>query len=892
MSVTAVTLAALTAVAFWSLKPIFISIIGDRGDFAEVYVTAASISVLVSVIGATVLWRRTLRLFRGGRVSLSGLGSAVLSGFFLALWYYGYYRALYSVSKVDATVIAFTWPLISVIAMRVFSPTTARKLRFNEWLMVAASFVGACAIGISNAAGGHTPSGSDGEIVWAFVAALGSGLYLPFAINATKSFDQLLGSRAIATFYSISAANVAAFMVVLVALGVSSHKLRFYAFDSQVIFVCALIGIGTYLVAEITWTWAFREYESLTLSSLPYFAPAVSVVLLYLIFDEPVRPIAVVGLVLILFSNLTLHARHRSTNALSLALIATVYVALGAQILPNDILTSVPDMATALTGLFAILAGFILSQVSNRRTQEQDARATLVRRLIATDDSADKDRADELLQYLIELEFDRTDDGKEKLAQRMKKSLSVPGGRRTQEQENALDAFSAWLTIHLDRLSIGEQAALWLTGLSSIIFVLLLRGDSALGNAGAIAFSAGAFLALFAIRDYDRNNIHGFTSQILRLQQGFREIGKKYYLPAEILDSGELSGRLLRRGVRSRGDDDQVRLVDSLPSSRTFNAFYLGTAALLILAVMLMPTVFRGGIDAATVAAPHPGDTTVLPGSGDATVTIADPGWPGGSVTAEVLEQVLESADVTAKVEPIAHVDAVAEMGSAKPRVQVHPDLWVQNQVGAVKEWVADDTISLSNKSYAGTQGIYVLDAPGTKSVVSLDDFEDPEVSAQFDSDGDGDAELWMGPREWSSTERLASWLDGGNGKGIEGESYSETIFKARLEEEAADENPLLFYGYEPDGIHEEFSTRLLAPMPGGSEDDDEVDVHVAWSSSLESTSPAAVRILRSAGFTQDDLSGFIAAVQIDGQEPRTVAEKWISKNAGRIALWRQSGRG
>ncbi|MFE6648082.1 glycine betaine ABC transporter substrate-binding protein [Nocardioides sp. NPDC057772] len=886
---TAVTLAALTAVAFWSLKPIFISIIGDRGDFAEVYVTAASISVLVSAIGATVLWRRTARLFRGGRTSLSGVGSAMLSGFFLALWYYGYYRALYSVSKVDATVIAFTWPLISVIAMRVFSPKTARKLKFNEWLMVAASFVGACAIGISNAAGGHTPSGSDGEIVWAFVAALGSGLYLPFAINATKSFDRILSSRAIATFYSISVANVAALVVVLTALGASAHKLRFYAFDPQVIFVCALIGIGTYLIAEITWTWAFQEYESLTLSSLPYFSPAVSVVLLYLIFDEPVRPIAVVGLVLILFSNLTLHARHRSTNALSLALIATVYVALGAQILPNDILTSVPDMATALTGLFAILAGFILSQVSNRRTQEQDARATLARRLIATDESADKDRADELLQFLIELEFDRTDEGKEKLAQRMKEALSRPGERRTPAQESALDAFSTWLTIHLDRLSIGEQAALWLTGLSSIIFVLLLRGDSALGNAGAIAFAAGAFLALFAIRDYDRNNIHGFTSQILRLQQGFREIGKKYYLPVEILDSGELSGRLLRRGVRTRHDDDRVRLVESLPSSRTFNAFYLGTAALLILAVMLMPTVFRGGIDAATATSPHPGETTVLPGGRGATVTIADPGWPGGSVAAEVLKQVLESADVSARVESIDHVDAVSEMGSENPGVHVHPDLWVQNQDAAVRDWISDETISLSGHSYPGTQGIYVLDAPGTDSVSALSDLADPDLGRKFDSDDDGKAELWIGPRAWSSTERLASWLDEGNGEGIEGESYSETIFKARLVAEAEDRNPLLFYGYEPDGIHQEFSTRLLAPMPGGAEDNDEVDVHVAWSSSLAAVSPEAARILRAVDFSQDDLSGFIAAVQLDEKSPRKVAKDWISDNSDRVTRWQQS---
>lgn len=103
---------------------------------------------------------------------------------------------------------------------------------------------------------------------------------------------------------------MAALAIVLSALAVSSQPPRFQGFDAQVLFVCGLIGLGTYLAAEIAWTWAFQEYKSLTLSALPYFSPAASVVLLYLLFDEPARPIAMVGLVLVLASNLTMHARN------------------------------------------------------------------------------------------------------------------------------------------------------------------------------------------------------------------------------------------------------------------------------------------------------------------------------------------------------------------------------------------------------------------------------------------------------------------------------------------------------------------------------------------------------------------------------------------------------
>lgn len=891
LSVAAVTVAALTAVAFWSLKPVFISIIGDRGDYAEVYVVAGTISVLSSLVGALVLRRRTAAVLRGGRNSLSGVGSAAVSGLFLALWYYGFYRALYGAPKVDATIIAFTWPLIAVVAMRVFSPATAARLRWNEWLMVLASFVGAAAIGVSNI--GAAQSGDSGEIVWAFVAAVGSGLYLPFAINSTRSFDQVVGSRPIATFYAISVANATALAAVLLALWVSGHTLRFYAFDGQVLLVCGLIGIGTYLVAEITWTWAFQEYKSLTLSSLPYFSPAVSVVLLYLLFDEPVRPIAIVGLVLILFSNLTLHARHRSMNALSLSLVATVYVALAAQVLPRDVLSSVPEMAAAITGLFAILAGFTLAQVAGRRTQELDARATVVRRLIATDDAPGKDAADELLQDLIELEYDTTAEGKESRALRIKHALSGEAGTRTPAQESALDAFNGWLSIHLDRLSLGERAALWLTGLGSIVFVLLLRGDSPLGNAGAIVFAGGAFLAMFAIRDYDRNNIHGFSSQIWRLEQGFREIGKKYYLPSEILDSGEFTAAQVRDGIRTRDGDGPIRVVESLPAGRGFNAFYLGTAALVVLAVVLMPTAFNGEIGTSVAAsAPRPGEVQAAPEAEDATVTVADPGWPGASVTAEVLKGALAAADVTVEVEEMDHVDAVAGMGAENPAVQVHPDLWLQNQGVAVREWVAAGTIQLSEHSYTGAQGVYVLDAAGSERVLTeAEDLFDPEVSALFDSDGDGRGEMWIGPRGWASTENLGAWLERSGHESIEGESYSATIFKARLEQEAASGRPLLFYGYEPDGIHEQFSLRRLASIPWAADQGDEnVDVHVAWASALAETSPAAVRVLRDVDLTDEDLSGFIAAVDHDGQEPEEVAERWLAENRERVAGWGRPG--
>lgn len=71
---------------------------------------------------------------------------------------------------------------------------------------------------------------------------------------------------------------------------------------------------------------------------------------------------------------------------------------------------------------------------------------------------------------------------------------------------------------------------------------------------------------------------------------------------------------------------------------------------------------------------------------------------------------------------------------------------------------------------------------------------------------------------------------------------------------------------------------------------DESVDVHVAWASALDQTSPAATRILQDVEFTEEDLSAFIAAVDLDGRDPEEVAEQWLAENSGRVAGWGQSG--
>lgn len=304
-----VILAAVLAVGLWAFAPVFITLIGDKAGAMEVMLVASSSAIAASVVVALVLWKKTVRLFhvpnRGAL--LRGVGWALLSGVFLSFWYYGYYRALQNAPKVDVTVIAFTWPLISIIAIRLFSPSTAKGLTLPQWLLVLLSFVGAAVIAVSNLQAGGTEQ-ANLDILWAVAAALGSGLYLPFAIKSLDSFNSLLDSPSASTFYSISVVNMSALVVALtMSVGIMGEALDFSRVDGSVLLIGAVLGLGTYLAAEVAWTWAIQAHKSLTISTLPYFTPAASVLLLFFLFGSPLKAVAIIGLILILVSNLVLH---------------------------------------------------------------------------------------------------------------------------------------------------------------------------------------------------------------------------------------------------------------------------------------------------------------------------------------------------------------------------------------------------------------------------------------------------------------------------------------------------------------------------------------------------------------------------------------------------------
>ena len=302
-------LAAIAAVSFWSFKPVFVTLIGGRLDSAEIFVLAALGAAAVAV--PCVLGSRALRSAVVAAGAWSFIRPACASGAFLGLWYYGFYRALQETGKVEATIIAFTWPIIALIALPLLS---GRKLALGHlrWALIVVGLIGAGIAAFSPSAGFT----GGGGLVWAAAAAVGSGLYLPFAVRSVERMPSELGGVQ-RTFLSITVANLSALACVVAFRVLSGDPVMIDQAISRAgatgLVVCALIGVGTYVIAEVGWTWAMQTHLAPRLGGLPYLSPAVSTVLLAGLFAVPVTAYAVVGLVIVVGANLGLWLSGRST---------------------------------------------------------------------------------------------------------------------------------------------------------------------------------------------------------------------------------------------------------------------------------------------------------------------------------------------------------------------------------------------------------------------------------------------------------------------------------------------------------------------------------------------------------------------------------------------------
>lgn len=289
-------------------------------------------------------------------------------------------------------------------------------------------------------------------------------------------------------------------------------------------------------------------------------------------------------------------------------------------------------------------------------------------------------------------------------------------------------------------------------------------------------------------------------------------------------------------------------------------------------------------------------------------ITLSDLSWNGAQAIGHVLSAIIEDemggdAEIVSGMNQAAVIMAGMDKGDGS--IDVYTDLWMPNQQALWDEYIDGNQTVLTNKPYKGTSNIYVPSYMADK-VSSIEDLNNPEIAAMFDTDGNGKGEYWAGDVTWASTKR---WQIKFKSYGLdalwEPNIVSADTFKAGLEAAYTAGKPQLFYYWTPEALHVRYDlTALEEPERfDGCEDVNldaedwlEVssfecviapnDIFVAYSKSLEERNPAVAKMLSNVQFTGDEINGWIVEMFDNKRDPREVAEDWIADNKETVTSW------
>ena len=131
----------------------------------------------------------------------------------------------------------------------------------------------------------------------------------------------------------------------------------------------------------------------------------------------------------------------------------------------------------------------------------------------------------------------------------------------------------------------------------------------------------------------------------------------------------------------------------------------------------------------------------------------------------------------------------------------MHPEVWMPNQVNLNNKFVKEKkTVKMNPNGVAGDQAMCVTKGTAERTgIVNLSELSNPDVSAKFDTDGDGKGEIWIGAAGWASTNvekiRAKSY---GYAETMKLKEMDETLALAEVDNAVAQKKNIVFFCYTP----------------------------------------------------------------------------------------------
>ena len=292
-----------------------------------------------------------------------------------------------------------------------------------------------------------------------------------------------------------------------------------------------------------------------------------------------------------------------------------------------------------------------------------------------------------------------------------------------------------------------------------------------------------------------------------------------------------------------------------------------------------------------------------------ADVVIGVPNWPSVAATASILKVVIED-NFGLEVELQNATNPVVFEAMDSGSMDIHPEVWLPNQSNLNNTFVKEKkTVVQAPNGVPAFQGMCVTKATADRTgIKKLSDLSDPDMAKNFDTDGDGKGEVWIGASGWASTNvekvRAKSY---GYDETMNLMEMDETLAMANVDAAVAKDTDHVFFCYTPNHVFALHELVILEEPPYDASkwkmvqptDDpnwlevsstpvawDLAYLHIHYAARLKKDHPEVASMLENVKFTTDLVSGMTYALVVDKKDPNEYAKEWTKENSKLVDSW------
>ena len=313
-----------------------------------------------------------------------------------------------------------------------------------------------------------------------------------------------------------------------------------------------------------------------------------------------------------------------------------------------------------------------------------------------------------------------------------------------------------------------------------------------------------------------------------------------------------------------------------------------------LLAILVIVTILT------TIATQHNNnDNQNIRNENIESVVIGVPNWKSAMATAYILREMIKK---NLGIETRLHSGTNEEIydGIANGTIHIHPESWTPNH----SRWLThlSDLLEQNKNSTKAMQGLCVDRTLAEQyNITHIKDLLNPGIAQYFDSDGDGQGEVWIGDEDWNTTTieqiRAKSY---GYDTAYELLQMSESVALQRLEKATATGKLFAIHCYTPHWIHRAYDLyQLKEPAYNASkwnivlpsEDPqwleksnaavawETANLHIYYTKALRQQYPTIADLLKRTQFTMDELLQITYDIEKENQGLATYAQQWVAKN-------------